>query len=47
MVIAEITIEGGQSNIQAISQDLNYWINIWGKQTYVFAKVEEINQILF
>ena len=36
-----------QSNIQAISQDLNYWISIWGKQTYVLAKVVEINENLF
>ena len=47
IVIAEITIKGAQSNIQAISQDLNYWISTWGKQTYVLAKVKEINEILF
>ncbi len=44
IIIAEITIEGAQSNIQAISQDLNYWINVWAKQAYVFARVEEINE---
>jgi hypothetical protein len=43
IVVSEITIEGAQSNIKAISQDLNYWINIWGKQTYVYAKVQEIS----
>ena len=44
IIIAEITIEGAQSNIKAISQDLDYWIGKWAKQTYVFAKVEEINE---
>jgi hypothetical protein len=45
IIIAEITIEGAQSNIRGISQDLEYWIEIWGKQAYVFAKVEEIHEI--
>jgi len=44
IVIAEITIEGAQANIQAISEDLNYWINTWTKQVYVFAKVAEIHE---
>jgi hypothetical protein len=44
IVIAEITIEGAQSNIQGISGDLNYWINIWVKETYVLTKVIEIHQ---
>jgi hypothetical protein len=44
IVIAEITIEGAQSNIQGISGDLNYWINIWAKETYVLTKVIEIHQ---
>jgi hypothetical protein len=44
IIIAEITIEGAQSNIQAISDDINYWINIWQKQTYVLAKVTEIHE---
>ncbi len=44
IVIAEITIEGAQSNIQAISDDLNYWINTWQNQAYVFAKVTEIHE---
>jgi hypothetical protein len=44
IVIAEVTIEGAQSNIQGISGDLNYWINIWAKETYVLAKIIEINQ---
>jgi hypothetical protein len=43
IVITQITIEGAQSNIQGISEDLNYWINIWTKQTYVLAKVIEIH----
>ena len=44
IVIAEITIEGAQSNIQGISGDLNYWINVWARETYVLAKVIEIHQ---
>ncbi len=44
IVIAEITIEGAQSNIQGISGDLNYWINVWTKQAYVLAKVVEIHE---
>ncbi len=44
IVIAEITIEGAQSNIQGISGDLTYWINVWTKQAYVLAKVIEINE---
>lgn len=44
IVIAEITIEGAQSNIQGISEDLNYWINIWAKETYVLSEVIEIHQ---
>jgi hypothetical protein len=43
IVIAEITIEGAQSNIQGISGDLNYWINIWAREAYVLAKVIEIH----
>jgi len=44
VVIAEITIEGAQSNIRGISGDLNYWINVWARETYVLAKVIEIHQ---
>jgi hypothetical protein len=44
IVLAQITIEGAQSNIQGISGDLNYWINIWAKQAYVLAKVVEIHE---
>jgi hypothetical protein len=44
IIVAEVTIEGAQSNIQGISGDLNYWINIWTKQAYVFAKVVEIHE---
>ena len=43
IVIAEITIEGAQSNIQGISGDLNYWINIWAREAYVLSKVIEIH----
>ena len=43
IVIAEITIEGAQSNIQGISGDLDYWINVWSKETYVLSQVVEIN----
>ncbi len=42
IVVAQITIEGAQSNIQGISSDLNYWVNKWAKETYVLAKVTEI-----
>jgi hypothetical protein len=43
ITIAQITIEGAQSNIQGISGDLNYWRNIWRKETYVLANVIEIH----
>lgn len=44
IVVAEITIEGAQSNIQGISEDLNYWINIWSREAYVLSSVIEINE---
>jgi hypothetical protein len=44
IIIAEITIEGAQSNIQGISGDLNYWTKVWTKQAYVLAKVIEIHE---
>jgi hypothetical protein len=44
IVVAEVTIEGAQSNIRGISGDLSYWINVWAKEAYVFAKVLEIHQ---
>ena len=44
IVVAQITIEGAQSNIEGISGDLNYWINVWAKETYVLAKVTEIHK---
>jgi hypothetical protein len=44
IVVAEITIEGAQSNIQGISEDLNYWINVWNKEAYVLSSVIEINE---
>lgn len=43
IVIAEITIEGAQSNIRAISEDLDYWMNTWQKQVYVLATVTEFH----
>ena len=44
IVVAEITIEGAQSNIQGISGDLNYWLNVWSRQVYVFASVSELHE---
>ena len=44
IIAAQITIEGAQSNIQGISGDLDYWINIWGKETYFLATVVEIHE---
>jgi len=44
IVVAQITIEGAQSNIQDISGDLNYWMNVWAKETYVLAKVVEAHE---
>ena len=43
IVVAEITIEGAQSTIQGISGELNYWINIWSKETFALSRVIEIN----
>jgi hypothetical protein len=43
IIIAQVTIEGAQSNIQGISGDLEYWIDTWSTITYVFAKVIEIH----
>jgi hypothetical protein len=44
IVVAEVTVEGAQSNIRGISGDLSYWLNVWAKEAYVFAKVLEIHQ---
>lgn len=44
IIIAQITIEGAQSDIQGISGDLNYWMNVWTKETYVLARVVEIHE---
>ena len=44
IVVAQITIEGAQSNIQGISGDLNYWKNIWKKEAYVLSTVIEIHE---
>ena len=43
IIIAEITIEGAQSNIIGISNDIDYWINTWEKETYVLAQVIELH----
>jgi hypothetical protein len=43
IIIAQVTIEGAQSYIQGISEDLDYWINTWGTYTYVLAKVVEVH----
>ena len=42
IVVAQFTIEGAQSNIKAISEDLDYWINTWAKETYVMARVIDV-----
>jgi len=44
IVVAQVTIEGAQSNIQAISEDLHYWIDTWAKETYIMARVIETHQ---
>lgn len=44
IIVAQITIEGAQSNIKGISEDLNYWMNVWAKETYVLAKVAETHE---
>ena len=44
IVVAEITIEGAQSNIQGIGGDLDYWLNVWSRQVYVLAKVSELHK---
>ncbi len=44
ITIAQITIEAAQSNIKGISQDLDYWMNTWARETYVLAKVTEIHE---
>ena len=44
IVVAEVMVEGAQSNIRGISGDLNYWINVWAKEAYVFSEVVEVHQ---
>jgi hypothetical protein len=44
IITAEITIEGAQATIQFISDDLDYWINTWQNEAYVFAQVTEIHE---
>ena len=44
VTIAEFTVEGAQTTIRSISQDLDYWLNLgWA---YVWAKVTEIRSVL-
>ncbi len=43
IIIAQITIEAAQSTIQGISNELDYWINTWARETYVLARVTEIH----
>jgi len=42
ITVAEVTAEGLQTTIRAISEDVDYWISIG--QAYVFAKVAEIRE---
>lgn len=44
IIVAEITIEGAQSNIKGISGDLDYWIYVWSRQAYVLARVSELHE---
>ena len=46
IVVAQIiTIEDAQSKIQSISGDyLNYWIDVWTKETYILANVLETHE---
>jgi len=44
IIVAQITIEGAQSNIRGISGDLNYWMNVWTRETYVLANVVETHE---
>ena len=43
IIAAQFTVEGAQSNIQGISGDLDYWMNVWTRETYVSATVVEIH----
>lgn len=44
IIVAQITIEGAQSNIKGISDDLDYWIHTWAKEAYVLSRVSEIHE---
>lgn len=44
LTIAQITIEAAQSNIKGISEDLDYWMHTWAKETYTLSKVTEIHE---
>ena len=38
LTVAEVTIEGGQTTIKELSENLDYWINTWGTWTYISTK---------
>jgi hypothetical protein len=42
--VAEQTVEGAQTWIKGLSEDLDYWINTWGTYTYVLGKVVEVHR---
>ncbi len=44
IIVAQITIEGAQSNIKGISDDLDYWIHTWAREAYVLSRVTEIHE---
>jgi hypothetical protein len=43
IIVAELTIEAAQTWIRGLSEDLDYWINTWAKETYVLVRVIEIH----
>jgi len=43
IIVAEQTAEGAQTWIKGLSEDLDYWINTWGRHTYVLGKVVEVH----
>lgn len=44
IIVAEVTVEGAQSDIRGISGDLNYWMNVWAREAYVLANVVETHE---
>ena len=44
IIIAKFTVEGGQTTIEGISDDLDYWMDTWGTWTYVLARTTEIHE---